>query len=103
MSNRALWWLAAFKYFSGVTKVGCMGFLAGTVNMGLKPWVLVTISAYVSMMTFTEGFLDQTAAKIAAGKPPIGTNGSGHTQHLTLEQAKENEKTTASVTSTPGH
>lgn len=81
LNNLIYWKLAVFKYFSGVTKIGAMAFMGGTAEH-VNPKVQLYLAAYVAMMTFTEGFLDQTAAKLASGKPPVGTNGSGNTEHF---------------------
>jgi hypothetical protein len=78
-----LWRLAIFKYVSGVTKIGAMAFLGGTATMRLDPRIQIYLAAYVAMMTFTEGFIDTTSARLAAGKPPIGTNGTGNTETIT--------------------
>lgn len=86
--NVILWRLAIFSYFSGVTKVGAMAFLGGTATMHLDPRIQIYLAAYVTMMTFTEGFINTTSAKLAAGKPPIGTNGTGNTETFIKSEIK---------------
>lgn len=88
LNNLVYWKLAFFKYFSGLTKIGLITFLSATTGVhwdklgGFEHFVIVA-GAIVAMLTYTEGFLDQTAQKLAAGKPPIGTNGTGNTEHFT--------------------
>lgn len=88
MINKTLYALAAWKYLNGAFKIVSMGALAA---FSTKWWTqmtpgeraLVIIALSVQLGTFTDSFIDTTAAKIAAGKPPIGTNGTGHTETFT--------------------
>ena len=104
MNNKALWALAIFNLFSKVAKVGIFAFLGATAaatwsNLSSFEKFCIILATGGQMLTVIEAFTDQTAARLAAGKPPIGTNGSGNTEHFTKQ---ENEKTTTSTTVTPG-
>jgi hypothetical protein len=82
------WKLAIFKFLSGISKIGLLAFIAA---MTAKNWYLLTgfdrfviiASAIIQMLTYAEGFFDQVVNRLMAGKPPIGTNGNGGTDHYT--------------------
>lgn len=92
VNNLIYWKLAIFKFLSGLTKVGLLGFVASTTavtwqNLGGWERFFILASVGCQMLTFAEGFVDQTASRLFAGKPPIGTNGTGHTEQITKPPA----------------
>lgn len=94
-----LWKLALFKGTNGIIKAAIAAFIAGTavttwadMNTGAKQQLVAGMILAVAI--FLDGFLDQTASKIAAGKPPIGTNGSGNTQTWHKEEPPTTTGTT---------
>jgi hypothetical protein len=104
MNSKALWSLAIFNLFSKMVKTGIFAFLGATAALKWSELdgfakVCIFLAAGGQMLTVIEAFTDQTAARLAAGKPPIGTNGSGNTEHFVKQQ---DEKTTTSSTVAPG-
>ena len=88
MINKALWLLAGWKYLNGAFKILAMGAMTAfaqkwwsQMTPGERATVIIALA--VQLGTFTDSFIDTTAAKIAAGKPPVGTNGTGHTELFT--------------------
>lgn len=90
-ATKVLWALAIFNLISKVAKVGIFAFLGATAaatwdQMSSFERFCILLATAGQMLTVVEAFTDSTAAKLAAGKPPIGTNGSGHTQSFVKEK-----------------
>lgn len=92
-SGRILWALSIFKFISGNGKVWILAFIGATSSIkwndidGFTKLCIILIAS-AQALTHAEAFFDQTAARLAAGKPPIGTNGTDNTKHFMKEQVE---------------
>ena len=95
--SRWLITLAIYKLVNGTAKVGILAFLAATVSVrwsGLDGFekLCIILAAVAQMQTYIEAQLESIAAKIVAGKPLIGTNGTGQTQFITKDQVQHEDE-----------
>jgi hypothetical protein len=94
------WKLAIWKVTFGMFKVAVTGYLGATTavswsSMSGEERFLVLLMIALAIGTFVDGFLDQTLARLVAGKPlvalpPVNGNGNGHgnTEIITKTQTK---------------
>lgn len=69
--------LAIFKGVIGTLKAGIAAYIAGVAantwtQMTTDAHILIMLSMFLSMITYLDGYVDQTASKLAKGKLPIG-------------------------------
>ncbi len=75
-----------FKLFVGAAKAGIATYIAGVAantwtQMNTDAHILVILTMILSVLTFVDGFVDQTASRLAKGKLPIGAeDDAGKTQ-----------------------
>lgn len=85
------WKLAIWKAFSGCFLLGAAGYMAFLTQIDWMPkeqklWHSFVVGTLIAMTKFLDGFLDQTASRLIAGKPLIqlpGQNGNSHTEVTT--------------------
>src|SRR5690242_5102672 len=83
--------LAWFKGSVGFQKAVLATYIAGVAannwtSMTVDARILIIISMYLSGLNYLDGYLDQTASRLAKGKLPIGDDDSGNTKHYTKDE-----------------
>lgn len=88
--DRIYWRLAILKLVNGSLMMGLMAFISGTTavdwnNLSGFERLIIIGAAYVAVSKYIDAYFDQMASRLLAGKPPIGTNGTGNTEQIKKE------------------
>lgn len=100
LSNLSYWKLAIWKVYHGILTV-IIGALPATIMnwhaMNNVEKIIAVGGVALAVHKFIDGFIDQTLARLVAGKSPIqlpGMNGGSHGQTEILKKTSEQASTT---------
>ncbi len=97
IKDRSMRRMVWFKLSVGALKVGIATYVGGVAantwtQMNADAHILLILMMILSVVTYIDGFIDQTVSRIAKGKLPLGPEEDAGKTQMWEKKEKPNEK-----------